>query len=196
MHRIFENRRHPVAVKLLITNVEILRLTPGLWMQIEEMNIFAEADRVFSEMAPYIEESSYPLEKLHVFVYDSVIFKHLKLTSAKHIVFDRLDDDFDEVDGILSVDDFMILIKRWISSEKQEGASFSFALFSPETYDEIEMDEFHKNVFKKIKKTFKKSISGHRYAQIPTNHGTMLKVSVEPGGEEENPWNIVMQILS
>ncbi|KAF1746091.1 hypothetical protein GCK72_022543 [Caenorhabditis remanei] len=95
MHRIFENRRHPVAFKLLITIVEILRLTPGLWMQIEEMNIFAEADRAFAEMAPYIEESSYPLKKLHVFVYDSVIFKHPKLTSAKHIVFDRLDDDFE-----------------------------------------------------------------------------------------------------
>ncbi|KAF1764392.1 hypothetical protein GCK72_004339 [Caenorhabditis remanei] len=39
MHRIFENRRHPVAVKLLITNAEILRLTPGLRMQIEEMDI-------------------------------------------------------------------------------------------------------------------------------------------------------------
>ncbi|KAF1764395.1 hypothetical protein GCK72_004342 [Caenorhabditis remanei] len=210
MHRIFENRRCPVAVKLLIPQSDILRLTPGLRMQVEGMHFDGEVDRAFAELTPYIEESSYPLEKLKIPVYDTEVFQHPKLRSAKQLVVVGTDGDIEWLpyflklenhkvhlinecdEEILSVADYMRLIKRWISSEKEEGASFSFSL---DAYDDLEMDDYHKKVFMRIKKTFKKSVSGRRYAKIPTDNDTILKVSVEPSGEEEYPWNIVLQIL-
>ncbi|EFO98368.1 hypothetical protein CRE_23760 [Caenorhabditis remanei] len=210
MHRIFENRRYPVAVKLLVPEADILRLTPGLRMQVEGMHFDGEADRAFAELTPYIEESSYPLKKLKIPVYDTEVFEHPKLRSAKHLVIVGTDDDIEWLpyflklenhkvhlinecdEQILSVTDCMIFIKHWISCEKEEGASFSFSL---DAYDDLEMDDYHKKVFKRIKKTFKKSVSGRRFAKIPTDNDTILKVSVEPSGVEEYPWNIVLQIL-
>ncbi|EFO98370.1 hypothetical protein CRE_23759 [Caenorhabditis remanei] len=209
MHKIFENRRHPVAVKLLIPQSEILRLTPGLRMQIEEMYFDGEVDCAFAELAPYIEESSYPLKCLKISVWDTAVFQHPKLRSAKHLVVGRSHEEIRWLPILLNlenhkvsylegkwmtVDDFMTLIRHWVSCGKELGASFSYTLELTED-EYLDIDGFHKEVFKEIKAQFKNSISGHRNANIPIDNGTTLKVSVEYSRDEYFPYNLVLQIL-
>ncbi|KAF1764394.1 hypothetical protein GCK72_004341 [Caenorhabditis remanei] len=179
MHRIFENRRHPVAVKLLIPKSEILHLTPGLRMEIEEMNFDGGSYRAFDDIAAYIEESSYPLKSVKACVYHPSIFQHTMLRSAKHLVvrgigsfewlpiFLNLENHkahiiWNYLDETMPVDDYMTLIRHWVSSGKEVGASFRQPL-KVEKGAELETNYFHLEVFKEIKAQFKNSISGHRY---------------------------------
>ncbi|EFO98387.1 hypothetical protein CRE_23748 [Caenorhabditis remanei] len=179
VHRIFENRRHPVAVKLLIPKSEILRLTPGLRMEIEEMNFDGGSYRAFDDIAAYIEESSYPLKSVKACVYHPSIFQHTMLRSAKHLVvrgigsfewlpiFLNLENHkvhiiWNYLRETMPVDDYMTLIRHWVSSGKDVGASFRQPL-KVEKGAELETNNFHLEVFKEIKAQFKNSISGHRY---------------------------------
>ncbi|KAF1764391.1 hypothetical protein GCK72_004338 [Caenorhabditis remanei] len=201
-------KRHPVAVKLLIPQSEILRLTPGLRMEIEEMYFDGEVDCAFAELAPYIEESSYPLKCLKISVWDTAVFQHPKLRSAKHLVVGRSHEEIrwlpillnlenhkvSYLEGSMPVDDFMTIIRHWVSCGKEVGASFSYRLELTE-YEYLDIDGFHKEVFKEIKAQFKNSISGHRNANIPIDNGTTLKVSVEYSRDEYFPYNLVLQIL-
>ena len=128
-------------------------------------------------MAPYIEDSSYPLKWLKVNVYHPSIFQHAKLRSAKHLVVLGMDhNDWlpiylnlenhkvhvmdHQVVGLMPVDDIMVFIRHWTSCGKELGASFSYRL---NVYNKRERLDFHEEILKRIKKQFKNSISEHRY---------------------------------
>lgn len=213
MHKIFEDRLYPVNVKLLTVNGDIIRLTPGLRIKVEEMEITSEMGLTLDGMEPYIEESSFPLKWLKCFVLDDInMFQHPKLRSAKHLVIAGCPDPVDWLPIFLGLENhkfemngerqeanvpvnvFMQLIKKWVSGGKQVGASFRYSL-DVDKVAELEMDDFHKQIFKRIKKQFKSCVTGRRCAKIPTDDGTTLKVSVERSDDDEEPWNLVLEIL-
>uniref|UniRef100_A0A1I7TAI4 F-box domain-containing protein n=1 Tax=Caenorhabditis tropicalis TaxID=1561998 RepID=A0A1I7TAI4_9PELO len=174
----FSNRKHVIRVNLLKINQTCpVRMPHDLKMRVKNLNFKEKMSTALELVKPIIDESSFPLETLTIYVdHDDVqkseyefirssklLFCHMGVYGNFRFILSLQNQKVNFVTlstQFLRSDNFIVLIKSWVENNKPIGTCFTFSL------SELK-DEIADQILNKVKDIFVDATAGNKFIQIP-----------------------------
>uniref|UniRef100_A0A1I7TAH5 FTH domain-containing protein n=1 Tax=Caenorhabditis tropicalis TaxID=1561998 RepID=A0A1I7TAH5_9PELO len=185
----FSNRRHIVVVKRLSINKKSsIRLPSDLKMRIKNLNIVGNVTTNTKLMKSVVDKSNLPLESLRIFIdcdnkpeldYEFIgIFKRFFLSlNNKNGWIPAIQSLQNQIVNVNSVsgryfkgEQFHLLIKSWIETEKHIGTCFTFHTHLKEKSDATKILNF-------VRDRFDEATDGEKCVNIPMSSSAVIKLS-------------------
>uniref|UniRef100_A0A1I7TAI0 F-box domain-containing protein n=1 Tax=Caenorhabditis tropicalis TaxID=1561998 RepID=A0A1I7TAI0_9PELO len=183
----FSNRRHVVRVNSFETNQKCaVKMPQDLKMRIENLRLCANESPILEQVKSIIDESSFPLERLAIafisnapqnldykFIGNSKYLECYLMFAAELPIIRSLQNKIVYfstcLTHFLKSEDFIVLIRNWIQTNKPTGTCFTFSLYKAE-------EEIAIKILDRVKRRIVNATSGDKWVKISMSSSAVLKI--------------------